>query len=170
MKDMIIGRHKVLGLIKPIYLITLLVVFFFGFGFRSYTKYMQKNIEVRESEVMLSNKDRPYVTICALNTNSTSPGWKKSKWGENDLHYNCPNITNKEELYSCIDRETFTISDILESSEITNRKTKQSRGSFNWTYKISRLSYGKCFTTKIYPLLCKLFVYKSCHLVVRLPV
>ena len=138
---------------------TLLIIFLRYFGIPTLTKCRDNAVQNNENTVPYKKEDSPSITICPQNNLTWSSGWRKLKH-KNVLSYddNCGNQTTKENLYSCIDENTYNLTEIVESgsykidlssTELFWGKLIQELGNTSMWKPDIRFSFnGKCFTSK----------------------
>ena len=92
---------------------------------------------MRESENPISEEDSPTITICPVNKAAQNHGWKESI-GADELRYNCPNISEEEALYNCIQTNVFNLNDMVAEFSIRDNGTTRNIEFSEWKSHISK--------------------------------
>jgi hypothetical protein len=127
-------------------ILTLLVVFIKFFGHPSYVKFKSHETLISETKVPYNWNVPPAITVSAWRKNPEK-GWKNDTLDGNMKHH-CEIDKNVSKLYSCIDRNTFNLSQVLETKPIEIGDESRSRftNASLWSEDLSNFDLGKVFT------------------------
>jgi hypothetical protein len=100
----------------------LFIVFPTRFAWPSYKKYLDAGVFIDRSSVRRENKYTPAITFYALN-NESDQGWKsktsvKKNVGTTWVDLYCDNKRTVEETVSCLDDETYNLTETIQHFEI----------------------------------------------------
>ena len=127
-------------MVKPCFILVLLILFFLLFGLESIQKFQAKQTIVIESTEKYDEQDRPAITVCATTNGYT--GWRNGKFKEKVLQSICNESTNAEEALKCIKDGTFDFSEMVTNTVDGN---KNLINETSWHLDLNTHA-GKCHT------------------------
>ena len=130
------------NILKIIFTTFLVSVFFVLFGFPSINHFMSKQTLTVKNFKNFEKSDNPALTICPT---------KGYKYHGKNFNIFCNNSENMEEVSDCINKNSFNISELVETA--SDGKGENLMSQEYWVENFSLMSAGKCFTlntSKVY--------------------